>query len=59
MLVFLDASAVIYLLEGDLPTREAVRQVLRGLGREAGEAPMLGRSGGGLRHRGWRLQKDS
>ena len=41
MLVFLDASAVIYLLEGDLPTREAVRQVLRGLGREAGEAPML------------------
>ena len=41
MLAFLDASAVIYLLEGDAPTRQAVRQVLRTLEREAGEAPML------------------
>ena len=41
MLAFLDASAVIYLLEGDAPTRQAVRQVLRSLEREAGEAPML------------------
>ncbi len=31
MLAFLDASAVIYLLEGDALTREAVRQILRGL----------------------------
>lgn len=41
MLAFLDASAVIYLLEGDAPTREAVRQVLRDLEREAGKPPVL------------------
>ena len=41
MLAFLDASAVIYLLEGDALTREAVRQVLRRLEREAGEPPVL------------------
>ncbi len=41
MLAFLDASAVIYLLEGDVPTRESVRRVLRDLEREAGEAPVL------------------
>ena len=41
MLAFLDASAVIYLLEGDVPTRAAVRQVLRDLELEAGEAPVL------------------
>ncbi|WP_018865179.1 PIN domain-containing protein [Thioalkalivibrio sp. ARh3] len=31
MLAFLDASAIIYLLEGDTRTRESVRQVLRNL----------------------------
>ncbi|ADC72062.1 PilT protein domain protein [Thioalkalivibrio sp. K90mix] len=33
MLAFLDASAIIYLLEGDARTRSAVRQVLKDLGR--------------------------
>ncbi|OOG24432.1 VapC toxin family PIN domain ribonuclease [Thioalkalivibrio denitrificans] len=37
MLAFLDASAIIYLLEGDTRTREAVRQVLRDL--EQGDVP--------------------
>ena len=37
MLVFLDASAIIYLLEGDTRTRQAVRQVLREL--EQGDGP--------------------
>lgn len=41
MLAFLDASAVIYLLEGDAPARDAVRQVLRELERGAGEPPVL------------------
>ncbi|WP_018937047.1 PIN domain-containing protein [Thioalkalivibrio sp. ALJ24] len=34
MLAFLDASAIIYLLEGDARTRESVRQVLRGLAQD-------------------------
>ncbi|WP_019583467.1 PIN domain-containing protein [Thioalkalivibrio sp. ALE16] len=37
MLAFLDASAIIYLLEGDRRTRESVRQVLREL--EQGDGP--------------------
>lgn len=40
-LVLLDASAVIYLLEGDAPTRDAVRRTLRGLDTAAGEPPAL------------------
>ncbi|MFO7809123.1 type II toxin-antitoxin system VapC family toxin [Thioalkalivibrio sp.] len=40
MLAFLDASAIIYLLEGDPGTREAVRHVLRDLKRGEG-APEL------------------
>ena len=41
MLAFLDASAVIYLLEGDAPTRQAVRQVLLNLEEEVGRTPVL------------------
>ena len=41
MLVFLDASAVIYLLEGDPHTREATRQVLRELETGGSEPPAL------------------
>ena len=40
MLVFLDASAIIYLLEGDGPTRQAVRGTLKGLQGE-GNPPAL------------------
>ena len=41
MLVFLDASAIIYLLEGDAPTRHATQQVLRQLEAGSDEPPVL------------------
>ncbi|BAU56996.1 PIN domain-containing protein [Halorhodospira halochloris] len=41
MRVFLDASAIIYLLEGDGQTRDATRQVLLELERGSDETPVL------------------
>ena len=41
MLVFLDASAIIYLLEGDAPTRHATQQALRQLEAGSDEPPVL------------------
>jgi len=42
--VFLDASAIIYLLEGDATTRSAVRDTLATLRPSTGEVPLLAAS---------------